>query len=119
MHDEDQKTLARVQSRTNIETMRSDLRAQLDDPDSELSLKIEDDDKTKLEDALGDLSDWLEDNKDATVEENDARLQEFRKTVTPIFSAAGLPVPGGYAGGGVGAAADEDEEEADEEHAEL
>lgn len=111
MRDEDEKNLEKVKSRTSLEQMRSDLKGMLDDPDSELSIKVSDDDKTSLEDAVGDLSDWLDENKDAEKEDYDKRAEEFRNKISPILSKNGLGVPGGG-----GAAAEEDSEDEGDEY---
>jgi len=117
--EEDEKELGRVKSRNELEQFRSDMKAQLDDADSELSLKLDEDEKSKLEDAIGDLSDWLDENKDADQEQNEAKMKEVRGICDPIMSAAGLATPGGRSGGAAEAEEDDSSHDDEEDHAEL
>jgi molecular chaperone DnaK (HSP70) len=112
--DEDQKELSKVKSRNELDSFRSYLKSQLDDKDSELNLKLDEDDKNKVEEAVSDLEDWLSENKDADKEEYETKLKEVSDIVNPVLTAAGLSSPTSSS------PSDKDDSEDDEEdNAEL
>jgi len=93
--DEDKKVRERVEARNQLESTAFNLRNQIND-EEKLGGKLSEDDKSKINDAIQEVLDFLEENPTADKEEYDEKLEAFQKATTPITSK----VYGGGAGGG-------------------
>jgi heat shock protein 5 len=92
--DEDKKVRERVEARNQLESTAFTLRNQIND-EEKLGGKLSEDDKAKINDAIQEVLDFLEENPQADKEEYDEKLDAFQKATTPITSK----VYGGGAGG--------------------
>merc|ERR1712086_86338 len=99
--EEDRLLKDKVDARNKLETFAYDLKNQLAD-EEKLAGKLDDDDKSTLEDLVSDALEWLDDNQDADKEEYDEQYQSLEEQVNPIVAKA----QGSEAGG--------DEEEGDD-----
>jgi len=67
---------------------------------------LSDDDKKTIETSVDQVISWLDANREATVEELEARKKDFESKVQPIitklYAAGGGPPPPGYDGGAGG-----------------
>merc|ERR1712048_644109 len=73
--------------------------------------KISEEDKEKLEEAVKETLDWLDENDDAEVEEFEEKQKELEGIANPIMSK--IYQQGGGAGGAGGDGADDDEDDDD------
>jgi heat shock protein 5 len=102
--DEDKKVRERVEARNQLESTAFNLRNQIND-EEKLGGKLSEDDKAKINDAIQEVLDFLEENPQADKEEYDEKLEAFQKATTPITSK----VYGGGAGGDEGDSGNYDE----------
>ena len=81
--------------------------------DSEKGAKLSSDDKKKLEEAVDEVTSWLDDHQEADEEEYQAKQKELESIANPIikkiYGSGGAP--GGDAGGGAGGESDDFEDE--------
>lgn len=110
--DEDKKVKDRIDARNGLESYCYNLKNQLDD-EKALGGKISAEDKEKVETAVQEALDWLDENQEADAEEFKDKQKEVEQVANPIIQAvyaqSGGAPPTGEAGG-----ADEDWEDADE-----
>lgn len=83
--DEDKKVRERVDSRNSLETYVYNMKNTINDKDK-LADKIDKDDKEKIDAALKDALDWLDDNQSAEKEDFDEKLKEVEAVCNPIVS---------------------------------
>jgi len=115
--EEDKKVKDRIDGRNGLEGYIYNLKNTLEDTEKGIADKVDEDDKEKIEEAVKEGLEWLEDNQEAEKEEFEAKQKEIEGVVNPIMQkvyqgAGGAPGAGGDEGG-------DDEEEDDEDHDEL
>merc|ERR1712196_111958 len=115
--DEDKKVKERIDGRNGFESYLYNLKNTLDDDEKGLADKIDEEDKEKIEEAVKDGLEWLEDNQEAEKEEFEAKQKEVEGIVNPIMQKVYQQAGGGADGGDGGDEEDEDDE--DEDHDEL
>uniref|UniRef100_A0A0N5BU03 Endoplasmic reticulum chaperone BIP n=1 Tax=Strongyloides papillosus TaxID=174720 RepID=A0A0N5BU03_STREA len=101
--DEDKKLKEIVEARNELEGYAYNLKNQVGDSEK-LGGKLSDDDKVTIETAVDQAINWLESNKEATVEELQQQKKDLEGTVQPIISKL-------YQGAEGGAGAQQGEEE--------
>merc|ERR1719453_1420727 len=109
--EEDRKIKERVDARNSLETYAYNMKNQISDSDK-LADKLEEDDKSTIEEAVKETPDWLDDNQSAEKEEYEEKLKEIEGICNPIVSKV-------YQQGGGGAEGGEEAEEEEEDHDEL
>ncbi|CAO3700325.1 unnamed protein product [Rhizopus stolonifer] len=104
---EDEAAAARIQARNGLESYAYNLRNSLQD--EKLATKIEAGDKEKLESAVKEAIDWMDNSQEASKEEYESRQKELEEVANPIMmklyqGEGGMPggegMPGGGASGG-------------------
>jgi len=110
--EEDKKVKERIDARNALETYVYNMKNQVSDKDK-LADKLESDEKEKIETAVKEALEWLDDNQSVEKEEYEEKLKEVEAVCNPIITAV-YQRSGGAPGGG---ASGEDEE--DETHDEL
>jgi heat shock protein 5 len=110
--EEDKKVKERIDARNALETYVYNMKNQVSDKDK-LADKLESDEKEKIETAVKEALEWLDDNQSVEKEEYEEKLKEVEAVCNPIITAV-YQRSGGAPGGG---ASGEDEE--DESHDEL
>jgi heat shock protein 5 len=115
--EEDKKVKDRIDGRNGLEGYIYNLKNTLEDTEKGIADKVDEDDKEKIEEAVKEGLEWLEDNQEAEKEEFEAKQKEIEGVVNPIMQkvyqgAGGAPGAEGDEGG-------DDEEEDDEDHDEL
>ena len=83
--DEDKKVRERVDARNSLETYVYNMKNTINDKDK-LADKIEKEDKEKIDSALKDALDWLDDNQSAEKEDFEEKLKEVEAVCNPIVS---------------------------------
>ncbi|XP_021742552.1 mediator of RNA polymerase II transcription subunit 37a-like [Chenopodium quinoa] len=106
--EEDKKLREKVDARNKLETYIYNMRSTVDDRDK-LADKIDSDDKEKIEAALKEALEWLDDNQNAEKEDFEEKMKEVEAVCNPVIKQA-------YEKSG-GKPADDSEE--DESHDEL
>lgn len=97
--EEDKKRRDQTQARNSFESYVYQIRNAINDNDK-LGGKLDEDDKTTLEEAVKEAIEWLDDNVDEEKETYDERYKELESIVNPIFSKYyGAGGPGGPMGG--------------------
>merc|ERR1711912_122908 len=105
--DEDAKVKEKVDKRNALEGYAYNLRNTLNDEEKGIADKLSDEDKEKLEEAVKETLDWLDENDDAEVEEFEEKQKELEGIANPIMSKV-------YQQGG-GAGGDEDFDDEDDD----
>ncbi|KAM7262892.1 hypothetical protein ACFE04_002878 [Oxalis oulophora] len=108
--DEDKKVKERIDARNSLETYVYNMKNQVSDKDK-LADKLEADEKEKVETAVKEALEWLDDNQTAEKEDYDEKLKEVEAVCNPIISAV-YQRSGGAPGGG--ASTEEDDDSHDE-----
>merc|ERR1712151_399793 len=111
--DEDAKVKEKVDKRNALEGYAYNLRNTLNDEEKGIADKISEEDKEKLEEAVKETLDWLDENDDAEVEEFGKKQKELEGIANPIMSKI-YQQGGGGAGGGGGKDGDFDDEDDDD-----
>merc|ERR1712196_766341 len=111
--DDDKRIRDKIEARNSLENYVYSMKNTLNDGEKGVADKISEDDKTTIEDALKDLSDWLDDNQDAEKEDFDEKMKEVQGIVSPIISKVYQEAGGEAPMGG------DDEEEDLDGHDEL
>merc|ERR1712187_445394 len=106
--DEDAKVKEKVDKRNALEGYAYNLRNTLNDEEKGIADKLSDEDKEKLEKAVKETLDWLDENDDADVEEFEEKQKELEGIANPIMSKV-------YKNGGGGGGGEDDEDEDDDE----
>lgn len=113
--EEDKKVKEKIDARNGLETYVYNMKNQISDKDK-LADKLESDEKEKIEAAVKEALEWLDENQSAEKEDYDEKLKEVEGVCNPIITAV-YQRSGGPAGGG--GAAGSSEEDDDESHDEL
>ena len=108
---EDRKIKERVDARNSLETYAYNMKNTISDSDK-LADKLEEDDKSSIEEAIKDVLEWLDDNQDAEKEEYEEKLKEVEGVCNPIVSKV-------YQQGGDDDADSYGDDDDDDDHDEL
>ncbi|GAA5813967.1 Homospermidine synthase 1 [Mucor flavus] len=107
---EDEAAAARIQAKNGLESYAYNLRNTLQE--EKVATKLEASDKEKLDAAVKEAIDWLDNSHEASKEEYESRQKELEEVANPIMmklyqSEGGAPggAPGGFPGGAPGGAA--------------
>ncbi|CEG72248.1 Putative Heat shock protein 70 (Fragment) [Rhizopus microsporus] len=105
---EDEAAAARIQARNGLESYAYNLRNTLQE--EKVASKLEAADKEKLEKAVNETIQWLENSQEASKEEYESHQKELEEVANPIMmkmyqGAGGAGMPGGAPGGFPGAGA--------------
>ncbi|KAK8509037.1 hypothetical protein V6N12_054065 [Hibiscus sabdariffa] len=103
--EEDKKVKERVDARNSLETYVYNMKNQIHDKDK-LADKVESDEKEKVEAAVKEALEWLDDNQSAEKEDYEEKLKEVEAVCNPIITAV-YQRSGGAPGGG--ASTDDDD----------
>ncbi|MDG2860994.1 Hsp70 family protein, partial [Vibrio parahaemolyticus] len=110
--EEDKKVKERIDARNSLETYVYNMKNQVSDKDK-LADKLESDEKEKIETAVKEALEWLDDNQSMEKEDYEEKLKEVEAVCNPIISAV-YQRSGGAPGGG-GASGEEDEDDSHDE----
>jgi len=116
--DEDKAVKERVDARNSCEGFLYNLRNQLDDEEKGLGDKISEEDREKLDEAVREALDWLDENPEAEKEEYEEKQKEVEAISNPIIQEV-YAQSGGAPGGEEEGGDDWDEEEEDFDDGEL
>merc|ERR1712118_123722 len=83
--DEDAKVKEKVDKRNALEGYAYNLRNTLNDEEKGIADKISEEDKEKLEEAVKETLDWLDENDDAEKEDFEAKQKELEQIANPII----------------------------------
>ncbi|MQL84181.1 hypothetical protein Taro_016667 [Colocasia esculenta] len=108
--EEDKKVKEKIDARNSLETYVYNMKNTINDKDK-LAEKLEGDEKEKVEAALKETLEWLDENQNAEKEDYDEKLKEVEAVCNPIISAVYQRSGGGPAGGS--------EDSGDDDHDEL
>ncbi|KAI7894962.1 hsp71-like protein [Mucor mucedo] len=107
---EDEAAAARIQAKNGLESYAYNLRNTLQE--EKVSTKLEAADKEKLDAAVKEAIEWLDNSHEASKEEYESRQKELEEVANPIMmklyqGEGGAPggAPGGFPGGAPGGAA--------------
>lgn len=109
--EEDKKVRERVEARNGLESLAYNLRNQIND-EEKLAGKLDDDDKSTIEEAVKEVIEWLDENPTAEKEDYDEKQKELQGKTNPIISKV---YQGSGEGGAGGAEEGGDDEPVDEE----
>merc|ERR1712137_409625 len=113
---EDESNKARIEAKNSLENYAYQMRNTMND--EKMADKISGDDKTKIDAAITETTQWLDSNQNAEKEEFEAKQKALEAIVLPILQnlsggeggmPGGMPgggMPGGFPGGFPGAAPD-------------
>jgi len=104
--EDDKKVKQRVEAKNQLENYVYQIRNIIND-EEKLKDKLSSEDREKLESAVKDTLDWIEQNPTAEKDEYDAEYKALEKVVQPIFSK--FYAAGGAPGGGPSDMPDHDE----------
>ncbi|KAJ9442344.1 Luminal-binding protein [Diplonema papillatum] len=107
--EDDKKLKEKVDAKNSLESTAYSLKNQIND-DDKLGGKLDDDDKTAVEEAVKETLDWLDENPSADKEEYDEQLQKLQSVTNPIISKV-YQQAGAGGGGDDAEAGGEDEDE--------
>ena len=82
--EEDKKVKEKIDARNKLETYIYNMRSTIGDKDK-LAGKIDSDDKEKIESALKEALEWLDDNQNAEKEDFDEKLKEVEEVCNPVI----------------------------------
>lgn len=85
--EEDKKVKERVDARNKVETYIYNMRSTIEDKDK-LADKIDSDDKEKIEAALKEALEWLDDNQNAEKEDFEEKMKEVEAVCNPVIKQA-------------------------------
>lgn len=85
--EEDKKVREKVDARNKLETYIYNMRSTIDDKDK-LGDKIESDDKEKIDSALKEALEWLDDNQNSEKEEFEEKMKELEAVCNPVIKQA-------------------------------
>ena len=101
--EEDKKVKEKIDARNSLETYVYNMKNQVSDKDK-LSDKLELDEKEKIEMAMKEALEWMDDNQSAEKEDYDEKLKEVEAVCNPIITAVYQ-----RSGGAPGAGSEEDD----------
>merc|ERR1712178_435770 len=108
--EEDKKVKDRIDGRNGLEGYCHNLKNTLEDEEKGIADKLSEEDKEKVEEAVKETLEWLDDNQEAEKEEFEAKQKELEQIANPIIQKVYQAGAGGAAGG-----APEDDEDLDDE----
>ncbi len=85
--EEDRKTKERVDARNSVETFAYNMKNTVSDSDK-LADKLDEDDKSTIEEAIKEALDWLDENQSAEKEDYDEQLKKLEEVCNPIVAKA-------------------------------
>jgi heat shock protein 5 len=100
--EEDKKVKEKIDARNSLETYVYNMKNQVNDKDK-LADKLEADEKEKIETAVKEALEWLDDNQSAEKEDYEEKLKEVEAVCNPIITSVyqrSGEAPGGAADGG-------------------
>ncbi|KAH9622707.1 hypothetical protein KSS87_014848 [Heliosperma pusillum] len=109
--DEDKKVKERIDARNSLESYIYNMKNQVNDKDK-LADKLESDEKEKIETAVNEALEWLDDNQSAEKEDYDEKLKEVEAVCNPIITAV-------YQRSGGPSAGSEEADDSEDGHDEL
>ncbi|CBH12087.1 heat shock 70 kDa protein, putative [Trypanosoma brucei gambiense DAL972] len=83
--EEDRANAEKIEARNSVENYTFSLRSTLSDPDVQQNISQED--QQKIQTVVNAVVNWLDENRDATKEEYDAKNKEIEQVAHPILSA--------------------------------
>ena len=96
--EEDKKVKEKIDARNSLETYVYNMKNQINDKDK-LADKLEFDEKEKVETAVKEALEWLDDNQSAEKEDYEEKLKEVEGVCNPIITAVYQRSGGGPEGG--------------------
>ncbi|EFN59263.1 hypothetical protein CHLNCDRAFT_18857, partial [Chlorella variabilis] len=84
--EQDKKVKARIDARNQLETYAYNMKQSVTD---KLKDKLEADDKEKIEGAVKEALEWLDENQEAEKEDYEEKLKEVQDICSPIISKVG------------------------------
>lgn len=111
--EEDKKVKEKIDARNQLETYVYNMKNQVSDKDK-LADKLEGEEKEKVEEAVKEALEWLDDNQSAEKEDYEEKLKEVEAVCNPIISAVYQRSGGAPGGGGA-----DGEGGVDDDHDEL
>uniref|UniRef100_A0A803L2H8 Uncharacterized protein n=1 Tax=Chenopodium quinoa TaxID=63459 RepID=A0A803L2H8_CHEQI len=109
--EEDKKVKERIDARNSLETYIYNMKNQISDADK-LADKLESDEKEKIEAAIKEALEWLDDNQGGEKEDYEEKLKEVEAVCNPIITAV-------YQRSGGPSGESADSEDAEDGHDEL
>jgi len=100
--EDDKKVKEKIDARNSLETYVYNMKNQVNDKDK-LADKLEADEKEKIETAVKEALEWLDDNQSAEKEDYEEKLKEVEAVCNPIITSVyqrSGGAPGGAADGG-------------------
>lgn len=85
--EEDRRVRERIDAQNKLETYIHDMKSTINDKDK-LADKIDSDDKEKIETALKESLEWLDDNQNADTDEYGEKLREVESVCNPVIKKA-------------------------------
>ncbi len=107
--EEDKKVKEKIDARNSLETYVYNMKNQINDKDK-LADKLESDEKEKIDTAVKEALEWLDDNQSAEKEDYDEKLKEVEAVCNPIITAVYQ-----RSGGAPGASGGEEEDDSHDE----
>ena len=104
--EEDKKIKEKIDARNSLESYVYNMKTQINDKDK-LADKLESEEKEKIETAVKEALEWLDDNQNAETEDYQEKLKEVEAVCNPIITAV-YQRSGGAPGGSSDAGEDED-----------
>lgn len=101
--EEDKKIKEKIDARNQLETYVYNMKNTINEKDK-LADKLESEEKEKIDAALKDALEWLDDNQNAEKEDYDEKLKEVEAVCNPIISAVYQ-----RSGGAPGGSSDDDD----------
>ncbi|XP_034929908.1 luminal-binding protein 4 isoform X1 [Populus alba] len=84
MAEEDKKVREKIDARNKLETYIYNMRSTINDKDK-LADKIDSDDKERIETALKEALEWLDDNQNAEKDDYEEKLKEVEEVCDPVI----------------------------------
>ena len=84
MAEEDKKVREKIDARNKLETYIYNMRSTINDKDK-LADKIDSDDKERIETALKEALEWLDDNQNAEKDDYGEKLKEVEEVCDPVI----------------------------------
>merc|ERR1712022_61703 len=107
--EEDKAMKERIDARNGLESYAYNLKNTLEDEEKGIADKLSEEDKEKVEEAVKETLEWLDDNQEAEKEEFEAKQKELEQIANPIIQKV-------YQAGAGGAGGEpEDDEDLDDE----
>ena len=85
--EEDRKIKDRVDARNSLETFAYNMKNTISDADK-LADKLDEEDKSTIEEAIKEALEWLDENQEADKEEYDEQLKQLEQVCNPIVAKA-------------------------------